>query len=302
MDQNPDQTEIKTLPDFRPDPTSDEMFFWQIALCASRLPPKIVDTSWHGHIPFLYLLMRLLQPRSFVELGVYKGASFIAACHAAQLEGGQCRLTGVDTWAGDIHMGDYGGDAVHAELSGYLGAHYPAAELVRATFSTAAKTVGPGCIDLLHIDGLHTYDAVRQDFQTWRDKMSDRGVVLFHDTHIRERGFGVWRYWAELKQQHRSFEFFHTYGLGVLVTGSRLPPDAERLFSLLEGNQAFAELLRAVFEQAGDSLPRRLFDFEQGAAWPAWEKFRVESLAQAARLQADNEDLRRQVAALTLAP
>ena len=239
--------------------------------------------------------MRLLQPSSFIELGVFKGASFIAACHAAALEGGKCRLFGIDSWAGDAHMGDYGGDKVFAELSDYISANYPAATLVRSTFAEAAKTVDSGCVDLLHIDGLHTYDAVKEDFETWREKMTGRGVVLFHDTHIRERGYGVWRYWAELKLQYRTYEFFHTYGLGVLVLGEYLPADAERLFKLLETNSAFAELLRAVFEQSGESLPRRMFDAEQGAAWPVWDKFKSDSLSELAHLREENDKLRNQL-------
>ena len=89
-------------------------------------------------------------------------------CHIA---GGNCRLFGIDSWAGDIHMGDYGGDSVYSDLSTYISDKFPSATLVREKFEDAAKTVDNNCVDLLHIDGLHTYDAVKQDFETWREKI-----------------------------------------------------------------------------------------------------------------------------------
>jgi len=51
--------------------------------------------------------------------------------------------------------------------------------LYRMTFDQALANFPDASVDLLHIDGLHTYDAVKTDFETWRRKLSDRAVVLF---------------------------------------------------------------------------------------------------------------------------
>jgi GT2 family glycosyltransferase len=216
------------------------------------VPRRLTDKdSWHGHIPFAFWCVEALAPRVLVELGCHKGDSYCAFCQAVAELKAPTLCFGVDTWKGDPHAGFYG-EEVLEQLRQYHDPRYGAfSTLVRATFDEALERFEDGTIDLLHIDGAHSYEDVRRDFTTWLPKVSRRGVVLFHDTEVREHGFGVYRFWDEVRREHPSFSFPHSHGLGVLAVGASLPEPLRRLTSLDEKE---AEEVRRLFARLGDAV------------------------------------------------
>ena len=236
------------------------------------LPPSIdieikylTLSTWHDHVPFGYDIVAALRPEKVVELGTYSGMSFFAFCQAMQEQNIDGSVYAVDTWEGDEHTGNYGED-VFNKVNRHARDRYRAISyLLRMTFSEAAAQFDADSIDLLHIDGLHTYEAVREDFETWYPLVKPGGIILFHDIEARMNGFGVRHYWAELESEYTTFAFKHGYGLGVLRKpgGKRELTALEKI--LFEGDETSKADLRKLYGHVGRYLDalRRLRKQEQ---------------------------------------
>jgi len=147
-------------------------------------------------------------------------------------------------------------------------------ELIQSTFDEALPCFSENSICLLHIDGLHTYEAVKHDFETWLPKMQKNGIVLFHDISVVQESFGVKRFWNEVKKDFAHFEFYHSSGLGVLALSD---PPSPLLGEMIHASEEQANLLRSLFRGVGNSsleeeyvkLTREHVSIVRSRAWKA---------------------------------
>ena len=181
-----------------------------------RYKPRNVG-EWTGHLAFASDLILATRPQLIVELGTHWGEAYFTFCQTVEEHGLSCLCYAVDHWLGDEHAGRYG-EEVFDEVQRYNERYYGQfSNLIRASFDDAVSQFSDGSIGLLHIDGLHTYEAVSRDFRTWLPKVKPGGIVLLHDICVRKMDFGVWRLWEEIKAEFPStFEFHHSWGLGVV--------------------------------------------------------------------------------------
>ena len=220
-------------------------------------PSYTAPSAWTEHVPFALWLTDQIAPRTYVELGTHYGMSYFAFCQAIAKAGLPTKAFAVDTWKGDDHAGFYD-DSVYGRVSRQNAAHYAGfSTLLRMTFNEAADQFQDGSVDLLHIDGRHGYEDVKEDFEIWLPKLSDRAVVLFHDTEVLNRGFGVSRFWAELEARYPSFKFLHGHGLGVLGVGKKQPKAMKALFAMGKTPEQLG-FFQSAFERLGAELARSI--------------------------------------------
>lgn len=216
-----------------------------------EFPHWMAETAWAGHIPFAMYIMSAARPKIFVELGAHRGVSYCAFCQAVTSIGARTECFAVDTWEGDEHAGQIESTVLPALKEHHDTLYQDFSRLIQSTFDDALGLFDDGSVDLLHIDGFHTYEAVKHDFDTWLPKMSKNGIVLFHDTNVHERGFGVWQLWDELTGNYPSFSFLHEHGLGVLAVGREMPDGLKNLF---EADERSTLSIREFFEQYGSRI------------------------------------------------
>ena len=218
---------------------------------ASLWPPRLVheESAWNEHIPFAGWIVEAARPGVLVELGTHTGVSYFAFCESVRRLDVAARCFAVDTWLGDKHAGFYG-EEVHLAVSEMNARYYESfSTLLHMTFDEAAEGFADDSIDLIHIDGMHTYEAISHDFETWLPKLSDRGLVLMHDTNERREDFGVHRFFDELANSYDTFGFTHGHGLGVVSVGREQPQAVLDLLSLAGTPQEVQ--IRSLYEALG---------------------------------------------------
>ncbi len=230
-------------------------------------PQHIVFSTWIDHLSFGYDLVAALRPKMTVELGSQGGLSFFCFCQSMVENEIDGLCYAVDTWEGEDHTGKYD-ESVYESVAKHSRQHYAGfAYLMRMLFAEAREHFRDESVELLHIDGLHTYEAVKEDFTTWYPKVKPGGVILFHDIQARMKDFGVWKYWEELAKEYNTFEFAQGFGLGVLRKAGGEPLTDPLLRLLFEGSLEEQEQLRAFYAHAAkfQELKRKVARHEKFA-------------------------------------
>jgi|SRR5271166_871210 len=192
------------------------------------------DAAW-----LLYGLARSLRPEVCVEIGSARGKS---ACFLGQAlnENGKGKLYAIDphtknAWS-EISVDTF--EVMRKNLESFGLMHR--VEIVRKTAEQAALNWNL-TIDLLFIDGDHSYEGVKKDWELFTPHLSQFGVVIFHDTaweidpeyrlSMRD-DMGVPRFVEDLRLAgHPVITLPRDFGVSIVQTRpgglSLLPPAAE---------------------------------------------------------------------------
>lgn len=169
-------------------------------------------------LPFAEWLVFEVKPRTIVEIGAWKGGT-------ALLWG---RIATEKVISIDLPMGTFGGADAHLDearcaernrmladkipgFMGVLGDSHDAETIV-----AVLKDLEGDPVDLLFIDGDHTYAGVRQDFLLYSPLVRSGGWVAFHDIADTERhtrdGVEVRKLWLELSGEKKEWRVEGDFG------------------------------------------------------------------------------------------
>jgi len=112
-------------------------------------------------------------------------------------------------------------------------------------------------VDLLHLQGPSTYEALRDHLDRWLPKLSEAGIVLVQGTNHPRKTFSIGRFFDELSGQYPTFEFLHDHGMGFIAAGGATP---ERIKPLFEASRlaSLRDEIRRTYASLGQAVLDRL--------------------------------------------
>lgn len=182
------------------------------------------ESAWKGHRLFAEWLVNITHPKTIVELGVDYGFSTFCFANALQKQKSDGTIYGIDLFQGDPHTGfrnTY--DEVKQNIETYQVQNI---EIIKGDFTDVSK-IWTKPIDILHIDGLHTYDAVKNDYQCWSPFVKEDGIILFHDVAV--PWYQIKDFFRELTGGYRIY-FTHSAGLGIYTKNKLLYETIKKQF------------------------------------------------------------------------
>lgn len=177
-----------------------------------------------------------MEPRVVLEIGTGRGGTFFLLARAASPHATMISV--------DLPGGDFGGgygvwrtlvyrQLVRSKQRGKflrLDSHDP------DTLAAVQDALEGRQVDVLFLDGDHTYEGIKQDYEMYSGLVRRGGLILFHDIVPASTAHGcdVARFWQEIKQGQSCEEFVENWkqnwgGIGVIrYPGSTSSPQEAR--------------------------------------------------------------------------
>lgn len=162
----------------------------------------------HSELTGLLDILSERRPANLMEIGTGRGGTFFALAHVAMAHG---RLASVD-----LPNGEFGGGYTRRGQKRIESYTLPTQglEMLRAdshdpnTYAEVTDWLEDEPLDFLMIDGDHSREGVRQDWEMYSPLVGLGGVVAFHDVAPNEADpkCQVSGFWNEIKDAHDTVE------------------------------------------------------------------------------------------------
>jgi cephalosporin hydroxylase len=168
-----------------------------------------------------FRIVQELNPKIIVEIGTASGGTLFLSANVADPE----KIVSID-----LPYGSFGGGYSSWKIPFYKSlARKSVIKLIRAdshlqsTLEETKKELKNRPVDILFIDGDHTYEGIAKDFQMYSPLVKKGGIVAFHDivVHDKSSGCEVSEFWNKIKKSYRHQEIIENLnqkwaGIGIL--------------------------------------------------------------------------------------
>lgn len=161
------------------------------------------------------------RPRTVLEIGTARGGTLFLLCEAAHPEAVVISL--------DLPYGRNGGGYPAWKERTYATFARPGQRLVLlrgdshdpASLRRVEAALGGRALDFLMIDGDHSYEGVRRDFESYAPLVAADGTIAMHDIleNPSDPTIDVHRFWREVSARFRSEEIVADPGQGKFGIG-----------------------------------------------------------------------------------
>ena len=156
-----------------------------------------------SEITSLAELVKKLKPKTVLEIGTAEGGTLFLF---SRLADPRAKIISID-----LPGGKFGGGYPKWKINLYKSFSLSSQKLylLRENSHSASalkhvkEIIGTAPIDFLFIDGDHTYEGVKKDFEMYSLLVKEGGIIAFHDIaeHPPEKNCDVRRFWEEIKKE-----------------------------------------------------------------------------------------------------
>ncbi len=187
--------------------------------CYGYLAPMQVKSE----ITSLLNFVKNIKPKTMMEIGTAKGGTLFLFSKIIPEDSLIISL--------DLPKGSFGGGYPHWKIPLYksFAKDKQIINLVREnshninTLQKIKSILGDRKLDFLFIDGDHTYNGVKRDFELYGQLVRKGGIIAFHDIapHPLETKCEVGKFWNEIKKKYKYEEFVENWkqnwaGIGLI--------------------------------------------------------------------------------------
>jgi len=208
------------------------------------------------------------KPKTLLEIGTSNGGTFFLLSRCAS---SQATLLSVD-----LLGGKFGGELFPEWKTPFyesFAKDQQKIHIIRAdshddkTLSAIKDVLNGTSLDFLLIDGDHTYEGIKKDFEMYSKLVSEGGIIAFHDINpgpIKDVG-DAYLFWNEIKSKYPSIEIIDDessqgYGIGLVFLAdlkkNNASPGSNILNAMIELRERQLSITKSKFQFLLETLDK----------------------------------------------